>query len=514
MTDTSPFLYVADMFDRHATSYRNDRVAWVNDCIDFKRSDGLTEYQAEILTALDTHDRVAVRGPHGIGKTFTDAMVIWHWICTSDLDGVDWKAITTASAWRQLTHYLWPEVRKWSRRIRWDKVGRRGLTRFELLQQTVKLPTGEAFPVASDDPTAIEGAHADWLLYVLDEAKRIMPGTWDAIEGAFSGGGPDTAAVAKALANSTPGIAQGRFYDIHSRAPGYEDWHCIHVTLEAAIKAKRISRQWADQRARQWGEQSPMFLNRVLGEFSTRDLDGVIPLEWVELAQERWREIDDANAWDEYHMDRVSADIARGGADKTMVAVKSRNVIKQLHRFAHDSSTVNTANHIEGFLSVPGVTGIIDADGVGAGVYDQLADRGYPVFGFVANRSTDRRDKSGVMRFANTRAAAWWNLREMLDPDSGDDVALPPDDELVGDLCTPRYREVAGGRIAIERKEDIAKRLGRDDETTPRKSTDAGDTVVMAFWQDLATMGSPSSYTPAAQPVSMGITGDLLTAKW
>ena len=36
---------------------------------------------------------------------------------------MDWKVVTTASLWRQLSKNLWPEVHKWSRQIDWTKLG-------------------------------------------------------------------------------------------------------------------------------------------------------------------------------------------------------------------------------------------------------------------------------------------------------------------------------------------------------------------------------------------------------
>jgi hypothetical protein len=74
----------------------------------------------------------------------------------------------------------------------------------------------------------------------------------------------------------------------------------------------------------------------------------------------------------------------------------------------------------------------------------------------------------------NCRSAAWWAMRELLDPATGDPVALPPDDLLIGDLTAPHWRVLSGGRIQIESKDDLRKRLGR--------STDTGDAVVQAFW--------------------------------
>ena len=64
-------------------------------------------------------------------------------------------------------------------------------------------------------------------------------------------------------------------------------------------------------------------------------------------------------------------------------------------------------------------------------------------------------------------------MRECLDPVHGEDLALPPDAELLADLCAPRYRLTASG-ILLEAKEEVVRRLGR--------SPDAGDAVVLCNW--------------------------------
>lgn len=57
---------------------------------------------------------------------------------------------------------------------------------------------------------------------------------------------------------------------------------------------------------------------------------------------------------------------------------------------------------------------------------DQLRDDGFDVVAFNAGEKTKRKDRSGEMGFTNKRSAAWWGLRELLDPELGEEVALPP----------------------------------------------------------------------------------------
>ena len=117
----------------------------------------------------------------------------------------DWKVPTTASAWRQLTKFLWPEVHKWARKVNWAKVGRPPFDeRRELLQLQLKMRTGEAFSAASDQPATMEGAHAESMLYVFDEAKTINDEIFNVADGAMLSAGPDTGPPSR-LRRSCPG---------------------------------------------------------------------------------------------------------------------------------------------------------------------------------------------------------------------------------------------------------------------------------------------------------------------
>lgn len=484
---TGDLLAAADELEQDVRSettgvvvYRDDPAGFVTDCIHWPHGRGPTEYQLDNLRALVKHGRLAVRGPHGLGKTAENAWVVLWFALTRDAAGDDWKCPTTASAWRQLTHYLWPEIRKWARKLDWEKIGRTPFTRFELLALNLKLRTGEAFAVASDNPATIEGVHADQVLYIFDEAKTIPQETFDAAEGAFSGAGDDTAQEAYALASSTPGPPMGRFYEIHKQQPGLEDWHAIHVTLEDTIACGRVSRGWAEQRAKLWGVKSAVYINRVLGEFAASEEDGVIPLAWVELANERWQALppqdDDVDP-----LKAVGVDVARSGKDKTVLALRFGLSIRELRRESKQG-TMDTAGQVKGILEAHffiarSLSAVVDVIGIGAGVVDRLRETSKAqIVAFNASEGSDRKDRSRELGFVNCRAAAWWNVREMLDPDSGIEVALPPDDLLTGDLTAPTWRVMSGGRIQVESKDDIKKRLGR--------STDDGDAVVMAFWEE------------------------------
>lgn len=471
-----PFEVAARQFENTGVrSYLDDPTGFMNDCVVWKPNEQLTDYQTEIIGDLPEAKRLAVRGPHGLGKTTTAALLV-HWFAlTRDAAGIDWKCVTTAGAWRQLEHYLWPEIHKWATRLNWEVIGRRPyVTDKEILNLSLKLGYGSAFAVASSRKELIEGAHADHILYIFDESKAIDAGIFDAAEGAFSGG---STTVALAIAQSTPGDPSGRFYDIHVKKPGLEDWKTRHVTLQEAIRAGRVSSDWAAQRKRQWGPDSALFANRVLGEFHSSDTDSVVPLRWVEDAVGRWQEWAASGRPVQPGRRIYGVDPSRGGADKTFLAARVGPVVYRLEELPPVADTVAIAHMVANRMTNQTDLAVVDVIGIGAGVVDTL--RHMPnkaVFAFNASKASRRRDRSGELKFVNQRAAMWWMLREMLDPTYSPTLCIPPNEDLIGELVAPKWKEIGLGKIQVESKDDIRSRIGR--------STDRADALAQSLLVD------------------------------
>jgi len=442
------------------------------------------DYQEDILRALVREHKVAVRGPHGLGKT---AIAAWLVLWLMSAFNTDTKVPTTASTWAQLIHFLWPEIKKWARRADWNKVGMQIRSGKELLETQIKVQDKEAFALASNRHENIEGAHASVMGYVLDEAKTIPAGTWDAVEGAFSTAGSDTDDLVFCLAISTPGPASGRFYEIHKRAPGYEDWTTIHVTLQQALAAGAISQDWVDARRRQWGVKSGVYKNRVLGEFDTSGEHSLIPLEWIEASHERWHacggdgyhDYDEDDEKQEKPLRTLGVDVARFGEDKTAIADKVGEVVEEIY-YTAKQDTMQTTGHVVNLVDTEVPVGV-DVIGMGAGVVDRLAEMEYNVIGVNVAKSTKAKDRSGLVGFKNLRSQLWWMMRELLDPANDATLALPPDDRLTGDLTAPTYGYTSTGLIIVESKDDMRKRIGR--------STDSADAVMLAVYVSLFFAG-------------------------
>lgn len=428
-------------------AYWNDFCAFVHDCIDFK-NDKPTDYQDEILSDITTMRKVAVRGPHGLGKTALAAWVVLGFALTRD--GEDWKIPTTASAWRQLTKYLWPEIHKWSRRLRWDKIGREPFNlNTELLTLSLKLSSGEAFAVASNLPELIEGAHADNLLYVFDEAKAIPDDTWDAAEGAFASGD------CYALAISTPGNKQGRFYDIHARKPGFHSWHTRHVRLDEAVCNNRILPGWAEERKQQWGESSTIYRARVLGEFSDQSADSLFKLSDIEFARENETEVN-FNA-----KKHAALDVATSEVFDSVYGQRIGNAVINIKRV-----TGNDTMALVGLVKKGGVSCAIDGIGEGKGVYDRLNElKSEGEIGFDPilwkNSFSARNEKD----FLNRRVESFWELKQMFENRELDLTRISKEDydKLAGQLTAIKLHPTrpmnSRGQMVLMPKEDIIKEL-------------------------------------------------------
>lgn len=463
--------------------YRSRWVDFAHDCIKWDEGEGLTFYQDDILGNFDDYDRQAVRGPRGLGKTTMGSILLLGWALTND--GGDWKVATTASAWLQLEEYFWPEVHKWSAKLDWEKIGREA---FNPIRELMKMKlvgqhNSRAFAVSPEESQRIEGLHANQLLIEFDEAKIIPEATWDSLEGATTNA-ESANEVNKIFAISTPGEPAGRFYDIHSKKPGYDDWHTVHITMEDAVSAGRMSQSWVDQRLLHWGSESALFKNQVLGEFAAHHENVIIPLAHVEAAMKRhdeWVAQVKAGA-SKGTVTSLALDISQGTTkgDKSIFTLVYNEVIAEIIEFYAidpDVATMEIAGKAKGLIERYSVPMYIDIIGIGVGVYNRLREQNIKLaMPFVASHSPPPRlkDSSGEMEYKNMRAAMWFTGRDMLNPDNGFDVAIPRDSELTGELTRTRQKPILSkGVLQVESKQDIRNRI--------KRSTDKADSVLQGL---------------------------------
>jgi hypothetical protein len=217
----------------------------------------------------------------------------------------------------------------------------------------------------------------------------------------------------------------------------------------------------------------PLRSQLLKGDFDAANMPDpfqVIPTDWVRKAQKRWTERQRPAT----PLTAVGIDPSRGGQDKTGIAKRYDNWFDEVVAYpgvvAKDGPTVAELTRQAIGKEKPNYINI-DVNGIGSSVFDSARTMFEKVYPFNGSEKSEYRDKSRKLKMRNKRAEMYWRMRDALDPESGDDIALPPDTELLADLCSARY-EVTTSGVLIEEKEKIKERIGR--------SPDIGEAVMMA----------------------------------
>jgi hypothetical protein len=214
-----------------------------------------------------------------------------------------------------------------------------------------------------------------------------------------------------------------------------------------------INPQWVAEKFKYWGETSPLFLSRILAEFPTGGESMVFDLTSLDAAQGRQAAKEKPLVF--------GVDVARQGADETVVALRSGDSVRILAAWnGHD--TMTTTGRIIDLARKHQPDRIhVDEIGLGAGVLDRLIEMEQPAYGINVAKPARETD-----RFENSRAELFWNLRERIEEDA---LSLEPDALLVEQLAAIRYEFTSRGRIKLESKANMG------------ASPDRADAVALAF---------------------------------
>ncbi len=202
---------------------------------------------------------------------------------------------------------------------------------------------------------------------------------------------------------------------------------------------------------------------------SFEGVEQVIKDAWLRAAKDRM-------ATELIHKRFIVCDTARFGDDETVIDLMDNAEIEKqiiMPYCSHDQ--------ISGRIAVLSAqnddcTCVIESVGsdIGAAVVDDLMAMKKHVIVYTPQGKSQYPED-----FYNTRAEAWHIAATVLSDGIFDKVTNCPvicknmDDKTRGQLCTPTYK-YRGGKILIESKEDIKKRLGN--------SPDRADTYVIALW--------------------------------
>lgn len=426
---------------------------------------------------------MTVRSGHSTGKTGLAARLACWWIDTHPPGEA--IVITTAPTFAQVSTIFWQEMR------RVHSAGALGGT----ITGDNKWTTDDRTLVALGrrpadwSPSSFQGYHKKYVLAIIDEAGGVPEWLWTSMETVT------TSDHCRILAIGNPDDPASHFAKTHDgRIPGWKSFRisCLETPAFTGEEfPKNITEllsqpAWVRDMAAAWGEDSPLYQSKILGEFADTAENALIPLRWILAAQKRWQEWQDNSERAVKGSLVLGVDVGGRGmeGDPSIICKRQGDVVRSLDEYKGYDTTQLTAQ-VLWELQAPGSTCVIDAIGIGAGAYDQISRAGGSVVAFSGSQASRRRDAANVMQFRNVRSASWWHLRELLDPGLGARLMLPPDDNLTADLITPRW-EIHGNRVVVESKPDIKKRLGR--------SPDRGDAVVMACYDHVRGLDGDGEY--------------------
>lgn len=437
-------------------------------------------WQQQVLEDIEAgHKRISIRAGHGVGKTTLEAWLIWWFlICRRPC-----KIPVTANSQDQLRDVVWAELAKWRDRMPdWLKSGVEiGADRI-----WVKACPDDAFAVARtarpERPEALQGFHADFLFFVIEEASGIEDVIFETAGGAL------TSPHSLVLMCANPTRLSGYFYRSHHE--NRASWRTYHVPCSAS---SRVSQSYAEDMAREYGEHSNVYRVRVLGEFPLSEDDSVIALGLIEAAI--GREVVAAETQVVWGLD-----VARYGDDDTALAKRRGNVLLEPVKSWKKLDLMQTAGRVyQEWRETPAESRPnainVDVIGIGAGVVDRLRELGAPVRGVNVGEAP----ATDSARYMRLRDELWFKARDWF---QARDCRLPRDDGLIAQLVQPKYKITSAGKLQVESKDDMKKRGVKSPDKADAfcLTLAGGDYAVPRFRQSLSEYDPFAPLTEARQP--------------
>lgn len=495
----SPWDTAADALDPREDPLSLDGPGWAK----IRLGAHVWSVQRDIMDSVRDHRYTAVPSCFDSGKSWIASVIAAWWLDTHPIGQA--FVVSTAPVHDQIVGILWREIQ-----ARFADATKMGFSLPGRVTQDAQWKTDGGMLIgfgrkpSVGNEVAFAGIHDRFVLVIMDEADGIPQGLYDATDGLL------TNADARCLAIGNPWDATGPF--AKACAPG-SGWNVLPISaydtpnftgevVPDHLPPLLVSPEWVEERKRRWGEGSPRWVSKVLGQFPKVSDDTLIEPAWVQRAAERDLVPDEEDQ-------ALSADVARYGADETCVGHR-RGGHFRIVATRSKQSTMRTAGMIarivRGIPSRPTIA--VDADGIGGGVVDRLVELevdNVPLHG--GHSPTD------ATEFGNARSEWYWALRRAFE--AGEVDIDPQDEDLQAQLVAIKFKLDSRGRIWVETKAEMRKRK--------LPSPDRADTMAYAFVAGASV--KPEQYADTwglaagqggtkANPLKGGITGDLLDKGW
>jgi len=387
------------------------------------------------VTGKGGKSRVAVRAANGSGKTthLAAPAALWHSLIYPNS-----ITITTSGVYRQVKEQMWPCIRSLAAKVKgWG---------IQVNQTDLVTSTGSRIiGFSTDDPGRFEGWHADNLMIIIDEAKTVNDGIYEAVA---------RCQPTRQLVISSPGGTGGEFWRIFNKQQHMWATHKV-----SAYDCKHISEEWIQEQFERWGKDHPLIRSMVFGEFMEMDderlvipypvLDNCVTNPPVKSGKDVSCGVDFAGGGDENAMC-----IRRGNKVEKVITWRDRDTMASVGRFIIEFKKAGLKEE-EIYC---------DVGGLGLPMADALVEAGW---------NTHRVNFGGRAQdheaYTNRSAEMWFTTARLIDKC---EIILPDDEVLQQQLTSRRCYANKNGKLNLESKGEMKSR--------GLASPDRADAVILA----------------------------------
>ena len=445
-------------FTHDPLGYAHYAFPWGEQGTELAHADGPREWQADVFREIRDHLQnpvtryqplmISIASGHGIGKSAAISMLTNWGMSTCE----DCKVVVTANTENQLRTKTWPEIIKWSNlAITKSWFTTTATAMYSNDSGHDKRWRADAIPWSEHNTEAFAGLHNERkrIIVVFDEASNIADLVWEVAEGALTD--EDTEIIWVAFGNPTRNT--GRFRECFRKFK--HRWITKQIdsrTVEGTNKEQ--IQKWVDD----YGEDSDFVKVRVRGIFPDVSEAQFIPTGLTDAAMKRqWTAAEVSHA-----PIIIGVDPAYSGADDFVIYMRQGLHSKCLGTYPKTTDELISAKRIADFEDQYKADQVFIDFGYGTGIHSIGSSWGrtWQLVPFGGG-STDPQmaNKRGEMY---NSCKSWLKIGGSLD-----------DQETADDLSAPEYKVRLDGRIVLENKEDIKKRIGR----SPGKA----DALVLTF---------------------------------
>lgn len=408
--------------------------------------------------------RVAMQAAVGVGKSFTEAVIGWHFLATNaDLarhPGKFPNGIALSISADNLKSGLWKELGVWYNvspflQSQFEYSGEQIVHRQYPQNWWLRARSFAKTATPETQGATLSGLHSPWTLVLLDEIGEMHPAIGRRAEQVLSDAECERGLI---VAAGNPTSLTGLLYDI---ATSGKHWEVIRVSGDPddPTRSKRVDIQWAREQIERYGRENPWVMAHILGMFPPGGINAILTADEVRAAMHR------NPTPDQYHwaQARLGVDVARFGDDRTVIFPRQGNAswMPKVLRNADTNQVAAVVAQMAGERRSE--LEIIDDTGHwGHGVYDQLKAAGrQPIAVQFHAPALDS-------RYKNRRVEGWMRMADAIKAG----LALPNIPELIPELTLITYT-FDNGKFALEDKDMLKKRLGW--------SPDIADALALTF---------------------------------